>query len=365
MKFTITQTALAKALSVVSKGMGQNSTMPILSGIYIEAREGILELQSTNLTVGIRHTVPAYVEEPGETVISGKTLISIVKTLPDASIVCETKSHTLEVLCEKSRYLLHTLNTSEWQEVPALNPTQSLELPTKLLSEMVDKVYKITSKEDARPILQGIQLTVEDNTIRLVATDSFRLAVCDSQVAYAEAEPFKAVLPGNLLHEVLGMVEEDTLRIGLTDNQVTFVFGDTTFNSRRIEGMYPDYKRLLLSSCNTVVTLDRESMSAALKRVSVIDQRGSAIRFEINALDQEMRMSASSTEQGDSSETLPCEVEGDSLTLALNFHHLLDCLQALGNAEQVRLELISATDPGVIKDNGKINYLYMIMPVRL
>ena len=136
----------------------------------------------------------------------------------------------------------------------------------------------------SRPILQGILLTVEDNTIRLVATDSFRLAVCDASVESPADEAFRAIVSGNVFHDVLSMPTlEDSIQIGITESQVVFTFGTTTFVSRRIEGNFPDYKQLLPASCATAVDIDVAEFAAALKRVSVIALTNASVRFDIDA----------------------------------------------------------------------------------
>ncbi len=366
MKFTVSQSALMKALAVVSKGMGTNSTLPILSGIYMRAHEGAIELQTNNLVISVRHLIPANVEEPGEVVVSGKVMTNIAKALPDAAVTFEGADRTLVVSCDKSTFRLNTLNPADWPAFPDLTPESTIELPADLLSRMVDKVYKVTSKENSRPILQGILLTVEDNTIRLVATDSFRLAVCDSTTEAPAGETFRAIVGGSVFHDVLAMPSSsETIQIGTTENQVVFSFGNTTFVARRIEGNFPDYKQLLPPSCTTAVTLDIAEFSDALKRVSVIALQNSSVRFDIDAQAGLMRLSASSPELGESSELLPVEVEGQDLSIALNYHYVFDCVNAVSGAQAVRLELQGSVQPGIFKSNGKVNYLYLLMPVRL
>lgn len=366
MKFTVSQSSLMKALTVVAKGMGANSTLPILSGIYVRAAEGTLEFQTNNLTISIRHLIPANVEEPGEAVVSGKVLTNIVKNLSDAAVIFEGSGRTLTISCEKSTFRLNTLNPADWAGFPEVEADRTIELPSDLLSRMVDKVYRVTSKETSRPILQGILLTVEDNTIRLVATDSFRLAVCDSSVEAAAGEAFRAIVPGTVFHDVLTMPSmTDVVSIGTAENQIVFSFGNTTFVSRRIEGNFPDYKQLLPPSCATAVELDVAAFSSALKRVSVIALQNASVRFDIDADGGLMSLSARSPEQGESSETISCGVEGQSLAIALNYHYVFDCVNAVSESKQMRLELQGPTQPGIFKCNGKVNYLYLLMPVRL
>lgn len=364
MKFSVSQSSLLRALSVVSKGMG-STTLPLLSGIYIKAEEGTLEFQTNSLTISIRHRIPAHVEEGGETVVSGKVLTNIVKTLDDAPVTFDGGERMVAISCEKSSFRLNTLNPADWSPFPEVTTEQSIELPSSLLTEMVEKVYRVTSKETTRQILQGVLLTVEDNTVRLVATDSYRLAVCDSSAESPAGEEFRAIVPGATFHDVLSISSpNDNIAIGITDNQVVFSFGETTFISKKIEGNFPNYKQLLPASCATSVRIDVEAFAAALKRVSVIAQANSSVRFDIDAEGKTMKLSASSPDQGESSEVLPVDVDGESMAIALNYHYVFDCVNA-ADRKEVLLELQSNMQPGVFKTNGKINYLYLLMPVRM
>lgn len=369
MKFTVSQSSLAKALLVVSKGMATNSTLPYLSGIYIKAQEGTLEFQTANLTISIRHRIAANVEEAGETVVSGKVLTSIVKTLPDAAVnfTMNGAARTVEIACGKSHFRLNTLDPADFPEFPTYALERSIELPSALLAEMVDKVYRVTSRDNSRPILQGVLLSVEENTIRLVATDSYRLAVCDSNVETSSSdEAFVTIVPGTTFHDVLASPSmTETILIGTTDSQVVFVFGNTTYISRKIEGNFPNYRQLLPSSCNAQIKLDAEQFGAALKRVSVIASANPSVRFDADIDGKLMRLSASSPDQGESSEMIEAEVEGQSMSIALNFHYVFDCVNAVNTSDALSLELQGPMQPAIFKSYGKINYLYLLMPVRM
>ena len=179
-------------------------------------------------------------------------------------------------------------------------------------------------------------------------------------------EAFRAIVSGNVFHDVLSMPTlEDSIQIGITESQVVFTFGTTTFVSRRIEGNFPDYKQLLPASCATAVDIDVAEFAAALKRVSVIALTNASVRFDIDADGRLMKLSASSPEQGESSEIMNTDVEGQSLSIALNYHYVFDCVNAVSGSKSLRLELQGSTQPGIFKSNGEVNYLYLLMPVRL
>ena len=366
MRFTVSKSTLAKALTIVSKGMGTNSTLPILSGIYMKAADGTLELQTTNLTVSVRNKVAANVEEPGETVISGRLLTNIVKNLPEAAVTVEGGPHTLEISCESSNFHLNALEPTDFPEFPTFALERSIELPSDILQTMVSKVYKVTSTDTSRPILAGILMRVEQNTVRLVATDSYRLAVCDTNVETPNLEDsFEMIVPGTTFHDVLSLPsDEPTILIGTTESQVVFVFGNTTYISRKVEGNYPNYKQLLPSACTSSVKFNVNDFSAALKRVSVVAVSNPSVKFELDGEAGVIRMSSVSSDQGEARESVAAEITGEDMPIALNYHYVFDCVNASDDAEMT-LELQSSMQPGVFKSYSKINYLYLLMPVRM
>lgn len=367
MRFTVSQPALSEALATVMKGVASASTLPILSGVLIRAADGVLEFQTSNYTISIRHRIAARVDEDGEMVVPCKMLSNITKTLPDAPVSFEVVERQVSITCEKSSFRLNTLDAGDFPEFPTFALEQTVELPADVLGEMVARVWRVTSTDKNRPVLNGVYMTVENNTVRLVATDSYRLAVCDTQVETSSLEgSFELNVPADALNDALSITGgHGTIMIGSTDTQVVFVSGNTTYVSRRIEGTYPNYKALLPASCNTKVKINVESFSAALKRVAVIAQANSAVKFEISAETGTMGLSAISNDQDAASESVDVEVEGDSGTIAFNYHYIFGCLNVLSREKEITLELQSYSQAGIFKSYDKINYLYLVMPVRI
>ena len=367
MRFTVSQSALSEAIAVVQKGVAAASTLPILSGVLMRAGDGVLEFQTSNYTISIRHRIAARVDEEGQMVIPCKMLANICKTLPDAPVSFELVERQVNITCEKSSFRLNTLDAADFPEFPAFALESSVELPANVLTEMVSRVWRVTSTDKNRPVLNGVYMTVENNTIRLVATDSYRLAVCDTQVETSSLEgSFELNVPAEAFNDALSITGgQGSILVGSTDTQVVFVAGNTTYVSRRIEGTYPNYKALLPASCATTVKIDADALSAALKRVAVVAQANSAVKFEISAETGVLSLSAISNDQDAANETVDVEVEGASGTIAFNYHYIFGCLNVLGKEKELTLELQSYSQAGVFKSYDKINYLYLVMPVRI
>ena len=367
MKFIVSQAALSEALAVVMKGVASASTLPILSGVLLHAADGVLELQTSNYTIAVRHRIAARVDEPGDMVIPCKMLSNITKTLPDAAVAFERDERQVLITCEKSSFRLNTLDVADFPEFPAIALERSVELPADILSAMVARVWRVTSTDKNRPVLNGVYMTVENNTVRLVATDSYRLAVCDTQVETSSLEgSFELNVPAEALNDAIQITGgQGTIMVGSTDTQVVFVAGNTTYVSRRIEGVYPNYKALLPASAATTVKIDVAAFNAALKRVAVIAQNNSAVKFEIDGDIGQMTLAALSSDQDAARESIDVEVEGASGTIAFNYHYIFGCLNALSREKEITLELQSYAQAGVFKSYDKINYLYLVMPVRV
>ena len=367
MQFTVSQASLTSALATVMKGVAGTSTLPILAGALIRAQDGVIEFQTSNYTIAIRHRIAARVDEEGAMVVPCKMLSNITKTLPDAPVSFEMEDRQVKITCEKSSFRLNTLDVGDFPEFPTYTLVNSVELPVDVLSEMVARVWRVTSTDKNRPVLNGVYMTVENNTVRLVATDSYRLAVCDTHVETSSLEgSFELNAPAEALNDALNITGgQGSILIGATDTQVVFVADNTTYVARRIEGNYPNYKALLPPSCTTTVKIDVESFTAALKRVAVIAQNNSAVRFDIGADLGTLGLSASSSDQDSASESIDVEVDGESGVIAFNYHYIFGCLNVLNHEREIVLELQSYQQAGVFKAAGPINYLYLVMPVRI
>ena len=366
MRFTITKTALQTATSVVSKAVVQNATVAFLAGIRIEAKDGWVEMQSTNLAVSIRHSVQATIEEEGVVIVSGKILQSIVKALPDAPVNFDINDGetVLTMSCKRSKFRLNTLEATEFPEFPQVKASTSVTLPSALMSDMTNRVYKVASKDNTRPILQGVNITISNGTVSMVATDSYRLAVCDTK-APDDAGEFNAIVPAATLRDVMGMpTMTDELFIGRSDNQVIMMFGGTTFVTRRIEGNFPNYRQLLPSSCTTSFVTSVNDIAATLRRVSVVASSNPSVRLDIDSEGHLVRLSCSAPDSGESKEEIDCDVTGNSMSISLNHHYLSDCLDGVGE-DDLTMELTGPMQPAIVKSYGKVNYLSLLMPVRM
>ena len=367
MKFTVSQDSLSDALTTVLKGVGGTSTLPILNGVLIKAGDGVLELHTTNGDISIKHRITARVDEPGEAVVPCKLFSNITKALPDAPVSFEVVEHQAVISCAKSSFRLNMLDPTDFPEFPTLAVESSVDLPATTLAEMAARVWRVASRDRTRGVLTGVFMTVENNTVRLVSTDSYRLAICDTQVETSSLEePFEAIIPSEALNDALSIMgDAPTITVGVTDGQIIFETGATSYVSRRVKGQFPNYRGLIPSSCVMSAKLDTAAFSSAVKRVAAIGAGSPTLRFDIDTEAGVLKLTLVSNDQGYASETLDIDVEGKSGFSGFNCHYVMDFFNMTGHEKELTFEIQDYGRPAIFKTFGKINYLYLVMPIRL
>lgn len=365
MKFSIARGELLDALSTVGKGMSARSTLPILSGILVSATDGEIQMQATDLEVSVRHSTAALIEQDGEVVLPGKLLTDIVRSLPEAAVTLETEGDVAHVRCQQSSFTVKTLGAADFPKFPEVSVDRSVSLPAPTMSSVVKQVSRAVSRDETRAILTGILLVVEGPALRMVATDSYRLAVREMVLEQPAGEDIEVVIPGRALEEVTRLADSaDAISLGVSENQIVFSFGDTVFVTRRIEGTFPNYKQLIPKEPGTNVTVSCEEMVSAVKRVSLMALHNTPLRLSANVEDQTLSLSATTQDVGDASEDLMVKAEGGSVEIAFNHAFLMDGLGS-ASSDTVRFEIQSALKPGLIRSVGDEGFLYLLMPVRL
>lgn len=364
MRITIARGELAGALSVVGRGLSSRSTLPILSGVLASAKDGVLTLQATDLEVSVRCSVAANVETEGSVVFPGRLTADIVKSLPEAAVTLQSEADHLSITAGQSAFSVKTLQADDFPKFPEVNVADTVNVPAKTLAMVVRQVSRAVSRDETRPILTGVYLTVEDGSLRMVATDSYRLAVREVPLD-GPPQTLDVVVPGRVLDDVSKMAPEDSgVSVGVSDNQIVFEFGSTVFVSRRIEGNFPNYKQLIPKDAQTTATLPRAELLEAVKRVALLAQHNTPLRVRIAPEEQTLSVSANTADVGEAREDLMVTAEGDAVEIAFNHAFLADGISA-SNGETMTLSVFSPLKPGVLTAPDEEGFLYLAMPVRL
>ena len=362
-KFSISQAELQSALAVVSKGAAAHSTLPILAGVHLHTEDDALVLQTTDLDRSIQYRVPALVEDPGEVVVPAKLFTDIAKSLPDAAVHFETSDRTATILCDTATFSIRTMSAEDFPGFPSIDVEQSVEIPFHEFADMVKRVARVVSRDETRAILTGVFITVIDGQLRMVATDSYRLALADNAKVTGLGE-FSATISGAFLREIASLpVSEQPVTLAVSYNQIMVRYQDIVYINRRLEGNFPNYKQLLPNAYNTRVTFNVKDLLAAVRRTSLLSNTSAPVKFDINIASQTALLSAVSQDVGSVQEIVRVDAEGEDVVIAFNSAFVQDGLQAIPT-ERTNLDIQNGMRPGIFRADGE-DFLYLIMPVRL
>ena len=241
---------------------------------------------------------------------------------------------------------------------------QEISIPFSQFASMVKRVARVVSKDESRAILTGVLITVEGSNLKMVATDSYRLAITETELPDA-GEDFQAVIAGSFLQEIASLPRtDDPVKLALAENQIVVTYHETVFINRRIEGNFPNYRQLLPDSYATRVGMEVDRLVAGVKRTSLLGQSSSPVKFDINVASQTVLLSAMTQDVGSAQETLPCAGDGEDVEIAFNYAYVLDGLASV-ETEKVYLEVQSSLKPGIFRAEEGENFLYLVMPVRI
>lgn len=365
MKISIARGELLDALSVVSRGLSSRTTLPILSGIHVSTQSDKVLFQATDLEVSIKTSCKARIEQPGQSVLPGKLLTDVVRSLPEAAVTIDTSTTgTAVVNCGQSSFSMKTLSPDDYPKFPEVSADQTVSIPSETFSHVVHQVSRSVSRDETRPILTGILVVVEAGTLRMVATDSYRLCVKEVAVEGVGGD-IELVVPGKAMEDVAKLTgSTDSVSMGVSENQVIFTFGDTTFISRRIEGSFPNYRQLLPKEHATRAIVDRVEFLEAVKRVSLMAQHNTPLRVKISSVEHTLTLSAATQDVGEATEDIQVTPEGEDVEIAFNHAYLLDGV-SVAEGDTIALEVSSPLKPGVLKPSDGDGFVYLLMPVRL
>ena len=360
----LARSELLAALTIVSKGTSSRTTLPILSGILLSASGDNLTMQATDLEISVKASTQAAVEKAGDTVVAGRLFSEIVRSLPEAAITLESAgSDSLTVSGAQSSFKVKTLDAEDFPKFPEIVEGQRISVPSVALADVVKQVARAVSRDETRPVLTGMLVSIEGTTLKMVATDSYRLAVRETELPEAVTEPIEVIIPGKALEEVARLASAaDHVSFGVSDNQVVFEFGNTVYISRRIDGTYPNYGQLLPGGHESRIVIDRAELAEAVKRVSLLAQHNSPLRFAMT--ESTLTLAATTPDVGEATESLMVQTEGPDIEIAFNPGFLADGIQST-DAGSIAIEMTNPLKPAVITDPAMEGFLYLLMPVRI
>ncbi len=366
MKFEVDREDFLKKLQPINSIVSARTAYPILQNILLEMKEDRLCISGNDLDSYIEKEIPLK-GEVGKTILPGKKLMEIVKELSSETFILETTDEHTVITSEHSTFKIPRLDPSEYPEKPELPKDKEFELPLYKIIKSLETVSFATSKDVSRPAMGGIFWEMRKDGMRMVSTDGHRLAFIEKSGEMGEMETFKAIISVKF-HQLLpsSVEKEEVAKFYLDKTKIGFVFGDTTIISRLIEGPYPDYERVIPKENPNILTIAREAMIPALRRVSIFsDPYNHLVKFRMTS--GRLVLSSLTAEIGEAKEELPCSYKGEEMEIGYNSHYLLEIINHI-ESDEVVFELSTPTSaalirPSITEEDEK--RLFLLMPIRM
>jgi DNA polymerase-3 subunit beta len=363
LRITASKDELVQALGVVSRAVSTRTSVQILSGILLEAQDGELRLAATDMELSLRASVQAQIEGDGAIVLPGKTLTDIVRLLPADEVAIEHKpaEAVVHVTSGSASYTLNMYNPEDFPRLPELDAVQTFSVDRESLLETIHRVARAASRDESRPVLTGILVSFAGGKIVMAATDSYRLAVKETEIG-GNAPELEAIVPSRALQELARIASTgDTVEVGVHENQVLFSTDGAWLTTRRIDGQFPNYRQLLPEAFEHELTIPRVELLEVVRRAAVMIQRATPLQLRFAT--GELTVIARTHEVGESRESMPIGFSGETLEIGFNADFLRDGLESM-DGDDVRFKLISPLRPAVIQGEGD-DFTYLVMPIRL
>jgi DNA polymerase-3 subunit beta len=371
MEITLSKFELLRELAATQGVVERKTTIPILSNYLFEAAGDKLALTATDLDLSLRTSCNAKVKKEGSCTIPARKLHDYVKLLPDADITIKLlENHWVSIRCGRSNTKMVGMARSNFPTLPVFPTANVVKIPSQVLRGMIAKTGFAIANEESRYTLNGALMVLKPESITMVATDGHRLAHVERSGEKFEgvSGELKTLVPKKAMDELKSLLdssEVEAIEFAKDESTLYFRIGPRLLTSRQLTGQFPNYEAVLPKDNNKSINLHGEELSAAIARVAQFaDERSRAVRLKLEK--GELKLSASSTETGESEDSLETDYNGDALTIGFNAQYILDFLKAVG-AGEVKLELKDAQSAGQLRpaDSEDYKYRYIVMPMRI
>ena len=363
MKIICTKSDLVHAVSIVSKAVSNNTTLPILKCILIEASTGNIKLTANDMELGIETTIDGQIHQPGKIAIEAKLFSEIVRKLPDNDITIETDDqYKATITCEKACFQIMGQEGEEFPSLPEIEKNQNITLSQFSLKEVIRQtIFSISDNENTK-LMTGELFEVKDDQLSVVSLDGHRISIRHIELK-DHYDPFKVVVPGKTLQEIVKIISgemDENVSIYVTSKHILFEFDQTMVVSRLIEGEYFRIDQMLSSDYETKVKVNKKEFLSCIDRATLLVKEGDKKPIIVNITDSGMELKINSA-LGSMNEEIDIQKQGKDLMIGFNPKFLIDALRVIDD-EEVDLYMVNPKAPCFIK-NVEESYIYLILPV--
>src|SRR6476660_557847 len=353
MEITVSKFELLRELTATQGVVERKTTIPILSNYLFEAAGDKLSITATDLDLSLRTSCTAKVKKEGSCTIPARKLHDYVKLLPDADITIKLlENHWVSIRCGRSNTKMVGMARSNFPSLPAFPTAGVVKIPAQVLRGMIARTVFAIANEESRYTLNGALMVLKSESITMVATDGHRLAHVERSGERFEgvSGELKTLIPKKCMDELKSLVdstEVETIDFAKDESTLFFRIGQRLLTSRQLTGQFPNFEAVLPKDNNKSVTLPGNELGAAISRVAQFaDERSRAVKLKLEK--GELKLSASSTEMGESEDSIETDYNGESLTVGFNAQYIIDFLKAVGSGD-VRLELKDPQSAGQLR----------------
>ncbi|HTR26037.1 MAG TPA: DNA polymerase III subunit beta [Terriglobales bacterium] len=370
MEITVSKTELLRELTATQGVVERKTTIPILSNYLFEATGDKLYLTATDLDLSLRTSCDAKVKKEGACTIPARKLYDYVRLLPDADITIKLlENHWVSIRCGRSNTKMVGMARSNFPGLPVFPSAGAIKISAPVLRSMIAKTGFAIANEESRYTLNGALMVLKPESITMVATDGHRLAHIERTGEKFEgvSGEMKTLVPKKAMDELKSLLDSDIEFIEFAKDESTLFFrvGPRLLTSRQLTGQFPNYEAVLPKDITKSIVVEGDDLGGAISRVAQFaDERSRAVRLRLEK--GELKLSASSTETGESEDSLEVAYNGDAMAIGFNAQYLLDFIKAVGSGE-VKLELKDAQSAGQLRpaESEDYKYRYIVMPMRI
>jgi len=371
MEITVSKFELLRELTATQGVVERKTTIPILSNYLFEAAADKLVLTATDLDLSLRTACNAKVKKEGSCTIPARKLYDYVKLLPDADITIKLlENHWVSIRCGRSNTKMVGMAKSNFPTLPVFPATGVVKIPAQVLRGMIAKTGFAIASEESRYTLNGALMMLKPESITMVATDGHRLAHVERAGEKFEgvSGEMKTLVPKKAMDELKSLLDStdaETIEFGKDESTLYFRIGPRLLTSRQLTGQFPNYEAVLPKEISKSISVQGEDLGAAISRVAQFaDERSHAVRLRLEK--GELKLSASSTETGESEDSIEIAYDGEPLTIGFNAQYLTDFIKASGSGS-VLLELKDQQSAGQFRpaESEDYKYRYIVMPMRI
>ncbi|MBC8590880.1 DNA polymerase III subunit beta [Wansuia hejianensis] len=363
MKIIVDQRQLTKHINIAQKSISARTTLQILDGILLEAKNNKLKLTGTDLELSIETYLDCQIIEEGSIVVGSRIFGDIIKKLPDSPVEITSKNNNINIRCQNSEFNIAGNPGEEYPDLPLVLEKDSFTIPMDIFKGVIRQTVFATTQDETRPSLTGVLVELDNNTISFVALDGYRLAM--KKIPMKTSIEAKMIIPGRSLTELNKILDdrEEDVNISISSGNVVFTIGDTTVYSRLLEGQFFNYKDIIRTDHKTSVIVNKKDFQNSLERASLLAKEEKANLVKLSILDNQISIK-SNTEIGNVHEVIDTQQDGENLNIAFNSRYILEGIKVM-DLENIKLNFMGSLNPCIINGIEEDDYTYLVLPVRL